>query len=107
MRRGRWAFALAVVAAMALTGAAPGALATSGKLRATNQGYPGNVIPKVAPAIKSSGGIQGAQASLNRSQTHGGLPFTGAQLWLFALVGIGLVGGGVLLKSTARSRSRP
>jgi hypothetical protein len=96
-----------VVGAAALTVAAPGALATSGKLRATNQGYPHNVIPKVSPAIKSTGGLQGAQTSISRAKTSGGLPFTGAQLWLFALVGIGLVGGGVLLKSTARSRSKP
>ena len=36
---------------------------------------------------------------------HGGLPFTGAQLGLFTIVGLALVGSGLLLRLTGRKKS--
>ena len=55
---------------------------------------------------KSAGGGGGAPV---RSGTQpvprkGGLPFTGAQLGFFTVVGLALVGSGVLLRLTARKR---
>jgi hypothetical protein len=109
MRRGRiisGVIALTIAAAIA----APGALAGP---PAISQGY-GPVVPKVTPKITptNTAGVAGAQHALGtrsplRATTRSGaLPFTGAQLWLFALVGIALIGGGAMLKTTARSESR-
>jgi hypothetical protein len=103
MRRGRFIWGVAVLAAAVLA-VVPSALAAPSH-PATQQGYnnsKGGVLPSVSPS-KQAAGVQGALASTGR---RGGLPFTGLQLWLFALVGTALVGGGVLLKSTARQNQR-
>jgi hypothetical protein len=99
------------VAAAALV-AAPGGLAAASAPKLTNQGYP-HVMPVVKPISSTRGGNSGAsagvlpaQSTLGSTKTSRTLPFTGAQLWLFALVGLALIGGGALLKTTARSRSR-
>jgi hypothetical protein len=80
---------------------------------ATIQGYGPKVVKVVIQkgAVKQivtgpSGGVAGAQQSLGATKARSTLPFTGAQLWLFALVGIALVAGGALLKTTARQKSR-
>lgn len=112
MRRGRIiSGVIALMAAAAV--AAPSALAAGGP-PAINQGY-GGVIPKVkitSPTVKplNTAGVAGTQHSLGsplKTTAHSGvLPFTGAQLWLFALVGLAFIGGGAMLKTTARSGSR-
>jgi hypothetical protein len=107
MRRGRFVWGVAVLTAVALA-AAPSGLAASNvaKHPATAQGYNhggGGVLPTTSHAAHA-GNVKGA---LNSKVNRGGLPFTGLQLWLFALVGTALVGGGALLKSTARQKSRP
>ena len=80
---------------------------------ATIQGYGHKVVKVVIQkgAVKRivtgpSGAVAGAQQSLGATKARSTLPFTGAQLWLFALVGIALVAGGALLKTTARQKSR-
>jgi hypothetical protein len=47
---------------------------------------------------------QSAAAPLATTKTSGTLPFTGAELGLFALVGLALVGSGLLLRTTAKHR---
>jgi cell division septation protein DedD len=80
---------------------------------ATVQGYGGHVIKVVIQkgAVQRivtgpSGGVAGAQQSLGATHANSTLPFTGAQLWLFALVGLALIAGGALLKTTSRQKSR-
>lgn len=46
-------------------------------------------------------------APLAATKTSGTLPFTGAQLSLFLLVGLALVATGLMLRSTARPRQKP
>jgi hypothetical protein len=53
-----------------------------------------------APATKS------AAAPLNTTRTSGTLPFTGAQLALFTLVGLALIATGLLLRTTTPRRGR-
>jgi hypothetical protein len=47
-----------------------------------------------------------AAAPLTATRTRGTLPFTGAELALFALVGIALIASGLLLRTTARHKSQ-
>jgi hypothetical protein len=47
----------------------------------------------------------GSTAPLRAARQSGSLPFTGAQLTIFALVGIALIVGGYLLHTTGRRRS--
>ncbi|MDP9293611.1 MAG: hypothetical protein M3O90_04155 [Actinomycetota bacterium] len=72
---------------------------------ATQQGYP-------TVTTTTSGNQAGAVAGSNQhgqvlpaTKTKGSLPFTGAQLGLFAVVGIALVAMGFLLRTTARQKS--
>jgi hypothetical protein len=55
--------------------------------------------PAAAPAQRSA-------APLAATKTAGTLPFTGAELTVFALVGLALLGGGFLLRLTARQKHR-
>ena len=48
-----------------------------------------------------------AAAPLAATKTQGTLPFTGAQLSVFLLVGLALVATGLMLRSTARPRQKP
>ena len=110
MRRGRFVWGVAVLTAATLVAVPSGFAAPNvAKHPATSQGYnkgKGGTLPVVSPAYKA-GGVKGARQTLASSRvSRGGLPFTGLQLWLFALVGTALVGGGVLLKSTARQKTR-
>ncbi|MDX6475359.1 MAG: hypothetical protein QOH95_870, partial [Gaiellaceae bacterium] len=72
----------------------------------------------VTPTKTPVAGVQGAQhtvkapvrasaaAPLATTKATGTLPFTGAQLALFALVGLALVAAGTLLRSTAKQPPR-
>jgi hypothetical protein len=100
MRRGRIIFGgVAMLLVLALS--APAAYSAGGG-PATNQGYPkpthgGNA--GVAGTHKSvAGGVRPARAG-------GSLPFTGMQLGLVVLVGLLLVGGGVVLRTSGRNRT--
>ncbi len=54
-----------------------------------------------APKKTTSAGA----APLSATKSSGSLPFTGAELTLFALVGLALIGTGLLLRTTAKERS--
>ncbi|HEY3020412.1 MAG TPA: hypothetical protein VGJ32_09470, partial [Solirubrobacteraceae bacterium] len=60
---------------------------------------PARAAVKVTPTRATA-----APASATR--TSGALPFTGAELALFAVVGLALIGCGLLLRTTARHRSQ-
>lgn len=51
--------------------------------------------------------VSNATAPLAATKTSGTLPFTGAQLSLFLLVGLALVATGLMLRTTARPRQKP
>lgn len=61
-----------------------------------------------APAPQQSAGVAGAvspeQAPLTQTASAETLPFTGAELGLFAVVGAALLLGGLLLRASARQR---
>lgn len=72
-------------------------------------------VPVAAPAAAKPTGVKGAQhtvssppraaaAPLSTARKQGTLPFTGAQLALFLLVGLGLVATGLVLRATGRRR---
>ena len=60
---------------------------------------PVSATPKVTPA-------RAAVAPVSTTRTKGTLPFTGAELALFAIVGVALIACGLLLRTTARHRSQ-
>lgn len=92
MSGGRKVLVIAVLALAALM-VAPAALAQD----PTNDIYGEDAPPLV---VSGSGGPSGALGA----EGSGNLPFTGAELVLFALVGAALIGTGVLLRRTARDR---
>ena len=131
MRRGRIARAVGVLATAALVGAPTAGAdpsqvyrdyADNGRLdqaysaeqvkealgSAVVQGY-GNPVANVG--LKNSGtGVAGVQKSVGKrplaaTRQRGQLPFTGAELTIFAIGGILLLGSGLLLRVTARERS--
>jgi hypothetical protein len=75
------------------------------------QGYGSPVV--IIKMKQPRGGVQGGQTggTPTRGGTkpvprpRGGLPFTGAQLGLFTVVGLALVGSGVLLRLTGRKKT--
>lgn len=73
---------------------------------ATVQGYGSPVVvTKMKQKTKPSGGVEGKKAPPSGVKASGGLPFTGAQLGLFTVVGLALVGSGILLRLTGRKKS--
>lgn len=56
------------------------------------------------PAAQVAGVVSPTQAPLQQTATAETLPFTGAELGLFAIVGGALLLGGLLLRSSARQR---
>jgi hypothetical protein len=68
------------------------------------QGYR-NPIVVAKMKQKPKGGVQGDKTRGGASPARGGLPFTGAQLGLFMVVGLSLVGSGLLLRLTGRKKS--
>jgi hypothetical protein len=106
MRRGRFFFGgIAMLAALALS--APAAYAAGGG-PATNQGYP----HATKPPVKAHGGKAGVAGShksvagsVKPARGGGSLPFTGMQLGLVVLVGMLLIGGGFVLRTSGRNRT--
>jgi hypothetical protein len=73
---------------------------------ATVQGYGSPVVvTKMKQKTKPSGGVEGKKTPPSGVKAGGGLPFTGAQLGLFTVVGLALVGSGILLRLTGRKKS--
>jgi hypothetical protein len=110
MRRGRIIFGgMALFAVLVLS--APAAYAAGGG-PATNQGYPGATKPPAHhhhhATTGGNAGVAGAHKSVAgavRPATVGSLPFTGVQLGLVVLVGMLLIGGGVVLRTSGRNRT--
>jgi hypothetical protein len=59
--------------------------------------------PAAKPAVVPSRSAVVPNATV---KSKGNLPFTGAELALFAIVGLALIGSGLLLRTTARDRSQ-
>jgi hypothetical protein len=109
MRRGRF-LATIVVAGVMLVTAAGGLAATPHRLfthNAVTQGYPpmGGSAPSGGQLASGGGNAAGPGSQVLGQSTGGTLPFTGAQLAVFALVGLALVGGGLAARRIGRSRA--
>jgi hypothetical protein len=73
---------------------------------ASVQGYGSPVVvAKMKQKSKPTGGVAGKKTPPGAVKAKGGLPFTGAQLGLFTVVGLALIGGGLLLRLTGRKKS--
>ena len=108
MRRGRIIFGgVAILALLVLS--APAAYAAGGG-PATNQGYPKSTKPPVVKHHKGgkagvAGKHQTVSGAIKPARAGNSLPFTGMQLGLVVLVGLALVGGGVVLRTSGRNRT--
>jgi hypothetical protein len=108
MRRGRIIFGgMAMFAVLALS--APAAYAAGGG-PATNQGYPGATKPPAHHTTHGgNAGVTGAHqtvaGAVKPARAGGSLPFTGIQLGLVVLVGMLLIGGGIVLRTSGRNRT--
>ena len=127
MRRGRVIGGIALLCAAAAL-SAPYALAAGGS--AVDQGYPCATTPPAAPGTNGAGsgnttgqcatsGVAGtshtktahaqapapAAAHVAPAQAAGTLPFTGVQLGIFVVLGVMLIGGGLVLRASGRSRA--
>jgi hypothetical protein len=72
---------------------------------ASVQGYGSPVVvAKMKQKKKPTGGVAGRKSPPGAVKAEGGLPFTGAQLGLFTIVGLALVGSGFLLRLTERKK---
>jgi hypothetical protein len=108
MRRGRISLGgIVILAVLALS--VPAAYAAGGG-PATNQGYPTATKP---PAVKKAhGGNTGVAGTkktvvgaVKPAQAGSSLPFTGMQLGLVVVVGLLLIGGGAVLRTSGRNRT--
>ena len=73
---------------------------------ASVQGYGSPVVvAKMKQKKKPTGGVAGKKTTPGAVKAKGGLPFTGAQLGLFTVVGLALIGSGLLLRLTGRKKS--
>jgi hypothetical protein len=115
MRRGR-IIAAAVVLAVVLVTAAAGVAATPQQLfskNAVTQGYGGvgNATPPVQNHKPVTHQVAGANKTVQGPVTNvapastGALPFTGLQLGVFALIGVALIGGGLLVRRLGGNRA--
>ena len=116
MRRGRILTAAAVLAVMLATAAAAMAAAPQQLFsqNAIKQGY-GGVGGSATPPVQKQAPVLEQVAGASKTQqrpggvvpaTHasGALPFTGAQLGVFVLIGVALIGGGLLVRRVGHSR---
>lgn len=78
---------------------------------ASVQGY-GSPVIIIKVKTKKPGGFKAKKTTPKRGETparkpprRGTLPFTGAELGLFAIVGLGLIGSGVLLRLSGRKKT--
>jgi hypothetical protein len=74
---------------------------------ASVQGY-GSPVVIIKMKQPKSGGVGGKKTPPTGTKPvprKGGLPFTGAQLGLFTVVGLALLGSGALLRLTGRKKS--
>ena len=125
MSRGRVVIGgIALIAAVALS--APAAFAADGSV--TGQGYPCATAPPPAPGGTSgseqcgTAGVAGVSKTITKTAkpaagapaaaavapakiSSGTLPFTGAQLEIFLIVGLALIGGGLVLRRSGRDRT--
>ncbi len=73
------------------------------------QGYDsmGRPVPATGSRCQHAGvlGATASQPAVTQSARSGTLPFTGAELAVFALIGIGLLASGLILRRTSRGRS--
>jgi hypothetical protein len=76
------------------TGAAAGTAAEAGGVLGTQV-----VVLKPVKKPASAGGVLGATAKLGNFATRGTLPFTGLPLWIFVLVALALIAGGLAVRS--------
>jgi hypothetical protein len=89
--------------AQTANGAAPAQAA--GTVTVPTQGVAGASKVKQSPPATAAGSpTQQSAAPLATTRSSGSLPFTGAQLAVFALVGLTLLAGGFLLRMTARHK---
>jgi hypothetical protein len=61
-------------------------------------------VAKTSKPVATVAPAQHSAAPLATTKTTGTLPFTGAQLTIFAITGLALLGGGILLRMTARQK---
>lgn len=110
MRRGR-ILATAVVVVVMLATAAAGVAATPHRLfshNAIQQGYGGVGGQSTTPRLHQVAGAQKTVQNVAAAPaTHatGTLPFTGAQLGIFVLIGFALIGGGLLVRRAGAGRA--
>jgi hypothetical protein len=79
--------------------AAPVAAVAAQRKTIVARSKPAAATPKVAPA-------KAAVVPVATTRTRGTLPFTGAELAVFAIIGVALIACGFLLRTTARHRSQ-
>ena len=108
MRRGRIFFGgISILVVLTLTASAAYA---AGGAPATNQGYPKPTKPPAHHQTHGgNAGVAGthhaAAGGVRPARAGGSLPFTGMQLGLVVAVGLLLVGGGVVLRTSGRNRT--
>jgi hypothetical protein len=95
----------ATPATPAPSGAAVPVTVVTGK-GAHTVGSPAAGVQGTQQAVKTPVVNRSAATPLGTTKTTGTLPFTGAQLTLFALVGLGLLAAGLALRSTGRPSQR-
>lgn len=88
---------------VAVVTAVKGASHTSTATPSPVAGVQGQQHTVKTPVTQRAGGA----APLGTQRVSGTLPFTGAQLGLFAIVGLALLATGLLLRSTGRPSQRP
>lgn len=105
-----------VVLLLGVAMSAPYALAAGGT-SAVDQGYPCATQPPGSNGAGSGNACQGVAGTVKTqppttagsvapaTRVSGTLPFTGIQLGVFVAVGILLVGGGLILRASGRSRT--
>lgn len=84
------------------TSAAPPTSSTPSAPSSSQPSTPGTAAPQASPAPVAGSAAGSASSSASNGQSSGTLPYTGLNVWAIAAVGLGLIGGGVLLRLTVR-----